>query len=63
MLRFLISFIACITATVLAAWGLASTYPEFAAESGYLVGLAAGGGGCIVFWLTYGALLAFTDLE
>jgi len=62
MLRFLISFTVCTIATAFAGWALVTLYPVAAAESGLALGLLAGGIGALVFWLTFGILLAF-DLD
>lgn len=63
MLRFIISFVVCLAGCALAGWGLVAAFPETAATDGLLLGLIAGLIGSVLFWLTFGALLAFTDLD
>ena len=63
MLRFIISFVICLAVCALSGWGLITAFPEAAQAQGLLLGLLAGILGSLAFWLTFGALLAFTDLD
>ena len=61
MIRFLISFVACIAATALGVWGVLSIPGVAGSEWSVLIGFGVGLLGCAVFWAVYGTLTVLLD--